>query len=74
MVPRDRARFSLPGREEGEALRTLWLCCLEMRCERFGGGVGTKVDPGAGRKADGPLYMELPDRYLQYKESKQVHH
>lgn len=76
MVPRYRARLRRPGREEGEALRSRGLFCRLMSWERFGGGVGMKVEEepgemGESRGAWVPYLAStaLPERYLQQKKS-----
>jgi len=54
IVPRERALFSRPGSEEGEALRVLWLCWRMSSCDRLGGGVGMKEeDPDTGADSRG---------------------
>lgn len=72
MVPRYRARLRRPGREEGEALRSRGLFCRLMSWERFGGGVGMKVEEepgemGESRGAWVPYLAStaLPERYLR---------
>lgn len=67
-MPRDRARFRRPGREEEEVLRGDLKSCWFVRC-RILGGVGTNRDvAGEGKAVPGPLgktVMESPERNLQ---------